>query len=156
MKKTISKLKKNRSGQAAVEMILVLPFLILILFSIIDLGLLAVKDSEIKHDAYEAATYASIKVEPATGQMNTLISKIQTYVDNEYSDPVLKKGKLCSDVKVKSVAVSSDSVRVTLSYTTNYITALPGVITRSNQVTLTEDASVIMVNYSGPVYTVKG
>lgn len=101
---------KNRRGQALIEFVLVLPILIMLLFSIIDFGTILVRKSQLENkinDAYEVAKSTADGVD--------LYEKIKSAVNE---DP---------DIKIDvELVFSNDSDYMTIRLTSDVKTITPG------------------------------
>lgn len=101
---------KNRRGQALIEFVLVLPILIMLLFSIIDFGTILVRKSQLENkinDAYEVAKSTADGVD--------LYEKIKSTVNED------------SDIKIDvELVFSNDSDYMTIRLTSDVKTITPG------------------------------
>lgn len=101
---------KNRRGQALIEFVLVLPILIMLLFSIIDFGTILVRKSQLENkinDAYEVAKSTADGVD--------LYEKIKSAVNED------------SDIKIDvELVFSNDSDYMTIRLTSDVKTITPG------------------------------
>ena len=101
---------KNSRGQALIEFVLVLPILIMLLFSIIDFGTILVRKSQLENkinDAYEVAKSTADGVD--------LYEKIKSAVNED------------SDIKIDvELVFSNDSDYMTIRLTSDVKTITPG------------------------------
>lgn len=101
---------KNRRGQALIEFVLVLPILIMLLFSIIDFGTILVRKSQLENkinDAYEVAKSTADGVD--------LYEKIKSAVNED------------SEIKIDvELVFSNDSDYMTIRLTSDVKTITPG------------------------------
>ncbi|MGN1000999.1 MAG: TadE/TadG family type IV pilus assembly protein [Bacilli bacterium] len=101
---------KNRRGQALIEFVLVLPILIMLLFSIIDFGTILVRKSQLENkinDAYEVAKSTADGVD--------LYEKIKSAVNED------------SDIEIDvELVFSNDSDYMTIRLTSDVKTITPG------------------------------
>ena len=88
------KIKKN--GQVTVELLLVLPVFFLMLFFIMDLGLLAHKVIVVNHAAYELARIGSLLAGPKGGSN----SSNSTSVDSKLRELLCQMFKNCGQINL--------------------------------------------------------
>lgn len=103
---------KNEKGQALVEFALVLPFLLVILFGIIDFGWIYYNQLAISNSAREGARYAVVNTALLPGEITT------TNRDNRIKAKIL-------DVSPNTI---SQNMVITITYT-NVVTPLSGDVT---------------------------
>ena len=120
--------RRRERGQELVEYALILPIMMLILMSILDLGRAVYYYSAINNSAREGARYGVINPDDPAG--------IEAVVRNKAV--VLNPANL-------TVVISSpdeDTVRVTLTYQFTPITPIVGTLLGSNEVTLGSQATM--------------
>lgn len=128
MKRFIRKIiqkKKKEGGQAMVEFALLLPIFVLILACIIDFGWIFSCKNQLVNISGETARYVALHSteDPSTAA--------QTYLDSRNSS-----GGMTGTVVLVSANITSDIATVTVKEDAKYLTGIPGIVTRSNSVTL--------------------
>ena len=142
---------KRENGQSLVELAFVLPLLVLLLFSIIDIGFLAIKKNELNQTCYEITTYVAGKTDKTANPINTLLGDAQSVIDADFAD---ENGKVGSNLTVSEIDVNSSSVSVKVTENATYLTGLPSLITRSSTVALSSTVNIPIV-FTGTPYQLK-
>jgi Flp pilus assembly protein TadG len=107
-------------GAAAVEMAIVLPLLLLLLFGIIDLGRLLYTQVELSSGAREGARIAAINHPSAAGLPADVTTRVRASVSLDPSSPVTASiNSLCP-----AAPVATDLATVTASTTFHWITPI--------------------------------
>jgi Flp pilus assembly protein TadG len=136
---------RREDGQALVELALVLPVLLLVVFGIVDFGRAMNYDEQATHLANEAARYAAVGQVPA-GATGTLGQWSRAQVDS----PELAHGSR-SVTGTPTVCVSypsgtsnvGDPVRISMSYTYSWLPVLHLGVTST---TITRSATMRIEN----------
>ncbi|GAB4251824.1 MAG: hypothetical protein Kow00129_12690 [Thermoleophilia bacterium] len=120
------KRKTNEDGVAAVELALVLPILLIIVFGILDFGLYFYNDLQLTHVARDAARHLSVGDEAAASATIGNALLISTTIDSQSLD----------------AGTTAEDATVTLTATYQTLTPLPALVGIGN--TLGIDATAIM------------
>ena len=131
--------RKDR-GQSMIEMALVLPLLLLLMFGIIEGGRLFSSYVELQNHARDGARYASIK----SGELDTTAKIIQWRDDTltpriEGNLALLDPANLSVELTKSSMGTTDEWMEVTLTYTLELITPFIGDILATDEVNNTMD-----------------
>lgn len=91
----------NRKGQALVEFVLILPIFILLLFVIVDFGMVLSKKNELENISVDVVEM--LKNDSSISDINELYSNVNISID---SDDVYTKVVISSDVDIMSPILS--------------------------------------------------
>ena len=134
MKKAIKKLKK-KSGQAIVEMALMLPLLLSILCGVLDFGWIFVNQYKVEYASYNGARYASILVAQSDDHTSAK-DAIEARVRNNLPDPDL------GDITV-SINAGRKEVTIEISYPVKTLTFVAELLNPSGYYTASASNTVV-------------
>ena len=132
----IRRLTKNQTGSATVEMAFALPALIVMLWMIVQLGLVFRAMSGIQHALGQGARFATLCIPSAAGCSRPTNAQIQTQVQNAVYG--IGPGTFTYATPVAGTQGGADYLDLTVSYTQNTnLIFLPGpsiTVSRSKRV----------------------
>ena len=141
----------NKGGQTVVELAIVLPILLLIVFGIIDLSRLAYHQSLMNQTAKEALRMASVgnELEMITKRIEDAIKPLVGNSQSSISVGTDDEGNACTQIIITSNANEEvrvhltplynqdlklgDTVRISITYTMEYITPLVRIFGNSQE-----------------------
>lgn len=120
----IKKMVKNKNGQAMVEMALITPILVLLLFSIIEFGWIFGAQLLVTHSSREGARYGAVH-STETGVEGAITSRVQAAAS------ALDAGLLNININFTAANHKSGDVEVRVTYPVTVVTPVVSAITGS-------------------------
>jgi Flp pilus assembly protein TadG len=123
------KRRKNDHGAAALEFALVLPILIVVVFGIIDYGVVFAQNLALSNAARQAARFGAVEgrtcsqiISEATG---TISGEMIAYKSSNLTTPAVTRGGACTGATKPCTGSSGDSVKVTINYQADFLLPMP-------------------------------